>query len=208
MTTPDRTLGVAVCGVGWCAAQHIAAFQHNPRTRGHLAVRPRRGARARRAVARPASRCPARGSPPATRTCSRRRDVDIISIATPNHLHADAGGGGGAGRQAHRARKADRPRRRRAGAHSRRGAARRRADDRVVRAALQPVPEVRALAADRGLARRDPLRAHAVPVARHRLVQRAGSGSGRARADAATCSRPAATPSTRCAGARAWSRSR
>jgi len=33
MTTPDRTLGVAVCGTGWCAAQHISAFQKNPRAR-------------------------------------------------------------------------------------------------------------------------------------------------------------------------------
>src|SRR2546430_1262447 len=28
----DKTLGVAVCGSGWCAAQHIAAFQRNPHT--------------------------------------------------------------------------------------------------------------------------------------------------------------------------------
>ena len=33
MTTPDRTLGVAVCGTGWCAAQHISAFQKNPQAR-------------------------------------------------------------------------------------------------------------------------------------------------------------------------------
>ena len=32
MPPADRKLGVAVCGVGWCASQHIAAFQHNPRT--------------------------------------------------------------------------------------------------------------------------------------------------------------------------------
>jgi len=24
--------GVAVCGAGWCAAQHMAAFQRNPHT--------------------------------------------------------------------------------------------------------------------------------------------------------------------------------
>jgi hypothetical protein len=26
----DRKLGVAVCGIGWCGAQHVAAFQRNP----------------------------------------------------------------------------------------------------------------------------------------------------------------------------------
>ena len=33
MVTPERTLGVAVCGTGWCASQHIAAFQKNPHAR-------------------------------------------------------------------------------------------------------------------------------------------------------------------------------
>ena len=28
----DGTLRVAVCGAGWCASQHIAAFLHNPST--------------------------------------------------------------------------------------------------------------------------------------------------------------------------------
>src|SRR5439155_23604338 len=32
MLPADRKLGVAVCGVGWCASQHITAFQRNPRT--------------------------------------------------------------------------------------------------------------------------------------------------------------------------------
>ena len=29
----DEALGVGISGVGWCASQHIAAFQRNPHTR-------------------------------------------------------------------------------------------------------------------------------------------------------------------------------
>ena len=97
------------------------------------------------------------------------RNVDIVSITTPNHLHADQAVAAAQRRQALRSRKADRPRRGGARPHSRRRANRWRANDRVVRAPLQPVSEVRALAARRRLARRDPLRAHAVSVPRHRL---------------------------------------
>jgi predicted dehydrogenase len=88
MPAPDGKLGVAVCGAGWCASQHIAAFQHNPdavvtwvcgrdlnRTRAALA---------KAGLALPRARITTSygdvlGAP----------DVDIISIATPNHLHAE-----------------------------------------------------------------------------------------------------------------------
>jgi len=30
MSTPGGRLGVGVCGIGWCASQHIAALQRNP----------------------------------------------------------------------------------------------------------------------------------------------------------------------------------
>src|SRR5436190_14293397 len=30
MPTKDGKLGVAIAGLGWCGAQHAAAFQHNP----------------------------------------------------------------------------------------------------------------------------------------------------------------------------------
>ena len=33
MPRTQDTLGVGVVGIGWCAAQHIRAFQHNPRAR-------------------------------------------------------------------------------------------------------------------------------------------------------------------------------
>ena len=89
-----------------------------------------------------------------------------------------SGGGRGPGRQAHRAREADRPRRRRAGADSRRRSPGRRPHHRLVRAALQPVSQgSRGGCANGGWLGDDPVCAHAVSVARHRLVQRVGLGA-------------------------------
>ena len=89
MPTVDRTLGVAVCGIGWCASQHIAAFQRNPHTeiRWLYARDPDRSAAnlekygVRVAGARTTTRY---------EDVLEAADVDIVSIATPNHLHADA----------------------------------------------------------------------------------------------------------------------
>jgi predicted dehydrogenase len=88
MPTPDGRLGVGVCGIGWCASQHIAAFQKNP----HAAVTMLCGrdeARTRENLSK------YRLILPDARITTRfddllaARDVDIISITTPNHLHAD-----------------------------------------------------------------------------------------------------------------------
>jgi predicted dehydrogenase len=88
MPTRDGRLGVGVCGVGWCASQHIAAFQKNP----HAAVTVLCGrdeGRTRENLSK------YRLSLPDARITARfedllaARDVDIISITTPNHLHAD-----------------------------------------------------------------------------------------------------------------------
>ena len=88
MPTRDGKLGVGVCGVGWCASQHIAAFQRNPRAAvTWLCGRDRdrtRASLAKHGLAVPEARITTRfdellASP----------DVDIVSIATPNHLHAD-----------------------------------------------------------------------------------------------------------------------
>src|SRR6266487_1150713 len=87
MPTRDGKLGVAIAGVGWCASQHIAAFQRNPHTTvTWLCARDEDRARANLAkygVALPDAHITTRyddllSSP----------DVDIISITTPNHLHA------------------------------------------------------------------------------------------------------------------------
>jgi predicted dehydrogenase len=88
MRSSKRQLGVAVCGVGWCASQHIRAFMHNPQ------------ARVVWLCARDAARASANlekygvAAPDARITTSyaevlESRDVDIVAIATPNHLHAD-----------------------------------------------------------------------------------------------------------------------
>jgi predicted dehydrogenase len=81
-------LGVGISGIGWCAAEHIKAFQKNP----HVEVRFLHGrdeARVREKLAR-------YGVPAlAARFTKRYEDllesdeVDIVSITTPNHLHAN-----------------------------------------------------------------------------------------------------------------------
>lgn len=87
MTRRNGKLGVAVAGIGWCGAQHITAFQQNP----DVEVRWLQGRdlqRARDALARygvdvPGARLTARFE-----DLLEADDVDIVSIATPNHLHA------------------------------------------------------------------------------------------------------------------------
>src|SRR5262245_47128969 len=83
----DRTLGVAVVGAGWCATQHIAAFRRNPRTAVRYIVA-RDADRARASLARSGT---ALGDATLTTNYDQAldsRDVDIVAIATPNHLHA------------------------------------------------------------------------------------------------------------------------
>ncbi len=86
---PKRRLGIGIVGAGWCAAEHIKAFLRNPNARV-VAVCGRNESRARATLAR-------HGVGGAADLTFVRRyedllaapDVDIVSIATPNHLHAD-----------------------------------------------------------------------------------------------------------------------
>lgn len=82
------TLGVAVCGAGWCASQHIAAFLRNPQARiTWLCARDAERARANLneyGLALPDARITT-----SYEEVLAADDVDIVSIATPNHLHAD-----------------------------------------------------------------------------------------------------------------------
>src|SRR5206468_9273285 len=87
MPTREGKLGVAIAGVGWCASQHIAAFQRNPRTSiTWLCARDVARARAtlgRYGLALPDARLTTRYD-----DLLNAADVDVISITTPNHLHA------------------------------------------------------------------------------------------------------------------------
>ncbi len=78
------TLGVGIVGTGWVATQHVAAFQRNPRTRV-VALCSRR----RDDVAAKKS---AWGLDCAVyddyAELLADRNVDIVSICTPNHMHA------------------------------------------------------------------------------------------------------------------------
>ena len=87
MSTADRKLGVAVCGVGWCASQHIAAFLRNP----HAEITwlcARDADRARANLARHGIALPHARITTSYDDVLHAPDVDIVSIATPNHLHA------------------------------------------------------------------------------------------------------------------------
>ena len=88
MPTGDGRLSVGICGMGWCASQHIVALQRNP----HAAVTWVCGRDVDRTHANLAKYGLA--LPGARITTSydellAARDVDIISITTPNDLHAD-----------------------------------------------------------------------------------------------------------------------
>jgi predicted dehydrogenase len=87
MPTRDGRLGVGVCGIGWCGVQHVAAFGRNPHAAvtwlcAHDADRARRTL-AGQNVAAPDARITTRFE-----DLLDARDVDIVAIATPNHLHA------------------------------------------------------------------------------------------------------------------------
>jgi hypothetical protein len=84
----DGTLGIGIVGIGWVATQHLTAFQKNPHTRiVYLCSRNERRARERLEHA-------GIDWPPGARFTTKYSDllespdVDVISIATPNHLHA------------------------------------------------------------------------------------------------------------------------
>src|SRR5262249_32775877 len=86
--TADGKLGVGISGIGWCASQHIAALQRN----SHVAVTwlcGRDVGRIRRNLEKYGLSVP--GAPPTTsyQEMLAAARVDVVSIATPNHLHAD-----------------------------------------------------------------------------------------------------------------------
>jgi predicted dehydrogenase len=82
------SLGVGVVGIGWCATQHIKAFQKNSDSR-LVALCGRDDARVRATLAKNGI-----AIDPGVRVTTRfedlleAKDIDIISVATPNDLHA------------------------------------------------------------------------------------------------------------------------
>lgn len=83
-----RTLGVGLVGVGWVAAQHLRAFQSNPHCR-IVALCGRNEARARARLAESGLVFPEAGFTTRFTDLLSDPSIDIISIATPNHLHAN-----------------------------------------------------------------------------------------------------------------------
>lgn len=80
-------LGVGLVGVGWVATQHLQAFEKNPHTR-LVALCGRNEARARQRLADAGVDASGARFSTRYRELIESPDVDIVSIATPNHLHA------------------------------------------------------------------------------------------------------------------------
>src|SRR5262250_1854911 len=87
MRDRNRTLGVAVCGSGWCASQHIKAFQKNRHTAVTWIVG-RDLERAHAALAKNGVDVSAIRLTTSLDEALAAPEVNIVSIATPNHLHA------------------------------------------------------------------------------------------------------------------------
>ena len=83
----SRVLGVGLVGPGWVAAQHLQAFQANPHSR-IVALCGRNEARARKRLSDAGVNVPGARFTTRYRDLLAAPDIDIISIATPNHLHA------------------------------------------------------------------------------------------------------------------------
>ena len=80
-------LGVGIVGIGWVAVEHLRAFLNNPRV-AVVALCTRDEGRARERLQR--AGVPVSGARFVRRYADllAATDVDVISIATPNHLHA------------------------------------------------------------------------------------------------------------------------
>jgi predicted dehydrogenase len=84
---PVRTLGVGVVGIGWVAAQHLKAFLANPHAEVVLLCS-RNLRRARKTLDAAGIEVPNARFTTRYEDLLQSDSVDIISIATPNHLHA------------------------------------------------------------------------------------------------------------------------
>ena len=83
-----KLLGVGISGIGWCAAEHIKAFGRNPHARIVL-LHGRDEERARKKLAGYGADVSGARFTKRYEDLLESDDVDIVSITTPNHLHAD-----------------------------------------------------------------------------------------------------------------------
>ena len=83
-----RLLGVGISGIGWCAAEHIKAFGRNPHARIVL-LHGRDEDRARKKLAGYGADVSGARFTKRYEDLLESDEVDIVSITTPNHLHAD-----------------------------------------------------------------------------------------------------------------------
>ena len=88
MRSSNRQLGVAVCGIGWCASQHIRAFTQHPQVR-IVCLCARDAGRAKANLAKYGVAAPDARIVTSYDDLLDAPGVDIVAIATPNHLHAD-----------------------------------------------------------------------------------------------------------------------
>jgi len=84
----DRILGVGVVGIGWVAVEHLRALTRNPHVRVALLCDIDE-ARARARLADAGIDIRGARFTRSYRDLLEADDIDIVSIATPNHLHAD-----------------------------------------------------------------------------------------------------------------------
>ena len=88
MARIEGTLGVGLVGTGWVAASHLRAIEANPHTRlRHICGR--QEARARDKLTRFGADVSGVAFTRRYEDLLEAPDVDIIVIATPNHLHAE-----------------------------------------------------------------------------------------------------------------------
>ncbi len=89
MPTKNGKLGVGICGLGWCGSQHIQAFEKNPHAEVTWLYGGADAARTRANVGRYGIDLPQARVATSYDDMLDAPDVDIVSIASPNHLHAD-----------------------------------------------------------------------------------------------------------------------
>jgi predicted dehydrogenase len=82
-----RKLGVGISGIGWCATQHIKAFQKNPYTEVRW-LHGRDEARVRATLAKNGVELQGARFTRRYEDVLLSDDVDIVSITTPNDMHA------------------------------------------------------------------------------------------------------------------------